>query len=180
MRKPRAKALESSVPTTDCLMPPATLLGCVLLLVVGCASSPVALEGEQIEAFGPAHVLDGQSGPGDRVVWGGRIVGLRNLPDETEIHLVSYPLDRGDRPRVDREPGVRFVLRQSGFLEPVQYAPGRYLTVLGTVAGLEPVAVDEHLLDQPVIVAERIHLWPADIRSWQARTRFSIGVGISL
>lgn len=157
------------------------LIGAVLLcLLAACASSPVAVDGDEVADYGPAHVLDGQSDIGDRVIWGGRILAVRNLADFTEIHMVSYPLDRGDRPRVDREPGVRFVLRQPGFLEPVQYARGRYVTVLGTVAGIEPVAVDEFMLDQPVIDGERIHLWPADISSWQSRTRFSVGVGISL
>ncbi len=158
-----------------------TLLSAALLCVLAaCASSPVAVDGDDVAPYGPAHVLDGQSGIGDRVIWGGRIVALRNLADYTEIHIVSYPLDRGDRPRVDRDPGVRFVLRQPGFLEPVQYARGRYVTVLGTVAGIEAVPVDEFALDQPVIDGERIHLWPADVSSWQSRTRFSVGVGISL
>lgn len=152
----------------------------LLLLISACATSPVTTDADDVQPFGPAHVLDGQSVPGDRVVWGGRIVGIRNLATHTEISVVSYPLDRGDRPRLGREPGVRFVLRQPGFLEPVQYAPGRYLTVLGTVAGTEQREVDQFLAEQPVIEAERLHLWPADVGQWQRQTRFSIGLGISL
>ena len=182
MKKRRARDPGLSVLMIDanCRHWMPTILPLMLLLLSACASSPVAIEGEAVEPHGPAHVLDGQSGPGDRVVWGGRIVSIRNLADHTEIGVVSYPLDRGDRPRLHQDPGVRFLLHHAGFLEPVQYAPGRYLTVLGVVSGIERREVDQFLTEQPVIEAERLHLWPADVSQWQPQTRFSIGLGISL
>lgn len=151
-----------------------------LVLIAGCANSPVARPGIQIEDIGPAHVLAGRGEKGARVVWGGQIVAVRNLSDDTEISVVSYPLDGADRPLTDAEPGVRFLIRQPGFLEPVKYASGRFLTVLGTIDGTEESLVDEFLLTQPVLIAESIHLWPADMRRWSDRTRFSVGVGIRL
>lgn len=149
-------------------------------LLTACASSPVATEADHVQPLGPAHVLDGQAQPGDRVIWGGRIVAVRNLTDYTEIGVVSYPLDRADRPQFDKEPGVRFLLRHPGFLEPVQFAPGRFLTVLGSVSGIDHVEVDEYRLAHPVVEAERLHLWPADTARWSSRTQFSLGIGISL
>lgn len=151
-----------------------------LSMLAACATSPVAPESEAVSPRGPAHVLEEKSRPGDRVIWGGRIVAVRNLADHTELAVVSYPLDRADRPRLAEEPGVRFLVRRSGFLEPVKYAPGRFVTVLGTVAGVEHAEVDEYRLAHPVLAAERIHLWPADASRWQSRTQFSIGLGISL
>jgi len=151
-----------------------------LVLLAACASSPVTTETDQVVPLGPAHVLEGHSRSGERVVWGGRIVEIRNRAEWTEISVVSYPLDRADRPRPQREPGVRFLVRHPGFLEPIQYAPGRFLTVLGTVAGIEHAQVDEHRLRHPVLQAERIHLWPADVSNWQSRTQFSIGLGVRL
>ncbi len=150
------------------------------LLLAACASSPLQTDAEDVAPFGPAHVLSGEATAGDRVIWGGRIAAIRNLADYTEITVVSYPLDRGDRPRIHQEPGVRFVLRQAGFLEPVQFMPGRYLSVLGQVAGLESSPVGDHWMEMPVLEAEQIHLWPADVSRWQSQTRFSVGVGISL
>ncbi|WP_338063046.1 Slp family lipoprotein [Wenzhouxiangella limi] len=150
------------------------------LLLVACATSPVATESDPVLPLGPAHVLEGQSQEGDRVIWGGRIVAVRNLANRTEISVVSYPLDRADRPRLDEEPGVRFLVRRPGFLEPVKYAPGRFVTVLGTVVGIEHAEVDEYRLAHPVLAAERVHLWPAEASRWQSRTQFSIGLGISL
>jgi len=151
-----------------------------LVLITGCATSPVAPPDIQVEDIGPAHVLAGQAEEGTRVVWGGQIVAIRNLAEHTEISVVSYPLDGGDRPLTDLEPGVRFLIRQPGFLEPVKYAPGRFLTVLGMTHGIKESPVDEFVLTQPLLMAEAIHLWPADMRRWSERTRFSIGVGIRL
>lgn len=150
------------------------------LLIGACATSPLDTGAETVAPLGPAHVLSGEAATGERVIWGGRIAATRNLADYTELTVVSYPLDRGDRPRLNAEPGVRFIVRQSGFLEPVQFAPGRYLSVLGQVAGLESAPVGEHWLDMPVLDSEQIHLWPADVSRWQSQTRFSVGVGIRL
>lgn len=156
------------------------MLAVLSLILSACASSPLQTGPDAVAPLGPAHVLSGEATGGERVVWGGRIAAVRNLADYTELTVVSYPLDRGDRPRVSADPGVRFIVRQAGFLEPVQYTPGRYLSVLGQVAGLESSPVGEHWLEMPVLESEQIHLWPADIGQWQSRTRFSVGVGISL
>jgi outer membrane lipoprotein len=152
----------------------------LLMLVSACASSPVALDGDAVTTIGPAHVLEGRGAPGDRVIWGGEIVSVRNLADYTEISVVSYPLDGADRPRINAEPGVRFILHQDGFLEPVKYGPGRFVTAIGNIGGTRQVPVDEYVLTQPILKADRIHLWPADTTRWPGRTRFSIGVGIGL
>ncbi len=151
-----------------------------LFVLTGCATSPVASPDIQVADIGPAHVLAGQGEKGARVVWGGQIVDVRNLAEHTEISMVSYPLDNADRPLTYAEPGVRFLIRQTGFMEPVKFAPGRFLTVLGTVQGIEESRVDAFLLSQPALMAESIHLWPVDMRRWSERTRFSIGVGITL
>lgn len=154
--------------------------GLLAILLSACATSPVATETDQVQSLGPAEVLAGKSQAGDRVVWGGRIVAVRNLAEHTEISVVSYPLNHADRPQFDAEPGVRFLLRRPGFLEPVQYASGRFLTVLGTVSGIEHAEVDQFHLAHPVIEAERIHLWPIDAARRHSGTQFHLGVGIRL
>lgn len=160
--------------------PGAIIVLCLAVLVGGCAQSPVARDVDDVVPHGPAHVLSGESQPGERVVWGGRIVGVENHAGHSELVIASYPLDRADRPRIRQSAGVRFVLIEYGFLEPVEWAPGRFVTVLGTVAGIEERATGEYLHSHPVLEAERLHLWPADPADWQSRTGFNIGVGISL
>lgn len=149
-------------------------------LLFACASSPVADGDIQVAPIGPAHVLAEQGHEGQMVVWGGRIAAVYNLSDRTELEIVSLPLDRADRPRLEAEPGVRFVAVQAGFLEPMQYAPGRYVTLLGSVEGIEQRSVGEFLYDHPVMVTERLHLWPRDTASWRQQPRFSVGIGIRL
>jgi len=150
------------------------------VLLTACASSPVVDDDIAIAPIGPAHVLAESGHEGQMVVWGGRIVSVSNYADFTELEVVSLPLDRGDRPRLGTEPGVRFLLRQPGFLEPMQFGPGRHVTVLGQVQGLEERSVGEYQYQHPVLDAHNLHLWPADPAQWQRRTNFSIGIGIRL
>lgn len=150
------------------------------LIVAGCAPSPISPGDRSVSATGPAHVLDDSSRVGDTVVWGGEIVAVRNLEDATELAVVSRPLDRGDRPSLRAEGGVRFIAIQSGFLEPVNYAPGRFVTVLGVVRGVENRQVGEYSHAHPVLTVDQLHLWPVNPADWQPRTRFSLGVGVRL
>ena len=150
------------------------------VLAAGCASSPVAPGGVEVAPYGPAHVLSGEAQPGDRVVWGGRIVAIDNLAEHTELTVASYPLDRADRPRFREQAGVRFVLIEDGFLEPVEWRRGRYITVLGVVDGIEERVTGEYVHPHPLLQAEKLHLWPADPAEWQRQTGFRLGVGIRL
>ncbi len=147
------------------------------LLLSGCATSPFADSGAVV-AKGPADALRGEIQPGQPVLWGGRIVGVVNAQEATELEILALPLDRADRPRASAEGGVRFVVRYPGFLEPVNYAPGRLLTALGRFVTVETRAVGEFDIEQPVIDARQIELWP--IRDPRPQTQFGIGVGIRL
>lgn len=150
------------------------------LLLATCSTSPLDTGQRPVSDTGPAHVLDNPSRVGDTVVWGGEIVAVRNLEGATELAVSSRPLDRGDRPRVRADGGVRFIAVHPGFLEPVNYARGRFVTVLGVVRGVEERPVDEYSYRHPVVDIEEIHLWPTDPSDWQSRTRFSVGVGVRL
>jgi outer membrane lipoprotein len=156
------------------------LIALLASLLAACAQSPVTPGDAEVAAVGPAHVLAEEGHEGDLVVWGGRIVTVENLAGHSELIVVSLPLDRGDRPRIRSEPGVRFMAVEPGFLEPMQYTPGRYVTILGRVTGIEERTVGEYVYQHPTIEVERLHLWPADTSRWQSSPRFSIGVGIRL
>ncbi len=157
-----------------------TAIGLLLLLAGGCAQSPVAPRDAEVAPYGPAHVLSGDAPAGETVVWGGRIVAVKPLADRTELVIASYPLDRADRPRIRERAGVRFVMVDARFLEPVDWSPGRFVTVLGTIEGIEDRLTGEHLHAHPVIHAERVHLWPADPVEWRTQPVFNIGVGVRL
>lgn len=150
------------------------------LLLAACAPSPIAPGDRTVSGTGPAHVLDDEARVGDTVIWGGEIVAVRNLEEITELAVVSRPLDRGDRPRIRAEGGVRFIAVQRGFLEPVNYAPGRFVTILGEVTGIEERKVGDYSYRHPVLAVDQLHLWPVNPADWQPRTRFSLGVGVRL
>lgn len=151
-----------------------------MALLASCATSPLDTDAREIAPAGPAHVLSGDAAPGETVIWGGEIVAVYNGAEVTELVVVSHPLDRGDRPRLDAEGGVRFVAVHPGFLEPVNHAPGRYVTLLGRVDGIQERHVGEFPVRHPVVAVEQLHLWPRDPRQWDQRPRFSIGVGVRL
>lgn len=98
----------------------------------------------------------------DRVVLGGEILTTTPRTGQTEIEVLARRLRSDDSPeRSDRSPG-RFLVRAAEFLDPAVFAPGRRITVLGTVAGEEQRPVGDLPYRYPAIASEAIRLWPRD------------------
>ena len=78
---------------------------------IGCSSNvPQAIRGDPAEgALKPVSVAqvqqDAESYRGQRVRWGGSIIAVRNLPDNTEIEVLSRPLDSDGEPRAEGASG---------------------------------------------------------------------------
>jgi len=147
-----------------------------LLLAAGCASSPFGAAGARAGDLGPAAALRQPDRTGETVLWGGRIVGIVNAENATELEVLALPLGPGHRPRRDADGGARFVIRHPGFLEPMRYAPGRYVTALGEFVGVESRSVGAFPLDHPVLAAGQLELWPVQPNSSRANVHFGIGV----
>lgn len=136
-----------------------------MVVVAGCATPPFpAALARSADRGLTLHAL--RSNPaghlGSRVILGGEVLATTPKPGETEIVVLSRPLDAGDVPeRTDNTSG-RFLVRAPEFLDPAVYAPGRRLTVLGTVAGHSERRVGDMPYTYPVISAERIKLWPRE------------------
>lgn len=148
----------------------------LLILLTGCATSPFDTGGRDPAELGPGQALERTGSIGADVIWGGRIVGIVNTGDFTELEVLALPLGPGDRPRREADGGARFVIRQPGFLEPMTYAPGRFVTAFGRFAGIESRSVGAFPLDHPVLEAEQIELWPVETNS--SRTSLNLGVGV--
>lgn len=108
-------------------------------------------------------VYDAQTNPekakNKTVKWGGTIAAIKNLADGTQVEIVSRPLTDFGRPyETDRSDG-RFRANLPQFLDPQVYAPGREVTVNGTVSGLENDQVGQFNYSFPLIAATTIHLW---------------------
>jgi outer membrane lipoprotein len=97
---------------------------------------------------------------GRRVRWGGELVATKPGKDETCFEIVQRPLDSEARPRQTDESLGRFLACAPGFYDPAIYAPGREVSVLGSVR--EPVAdtIGEYEYSYARVAAEEIHLWP--------------------
>lgn len=156
------------------------LASATVFLLSACATPPFELGERQLSEFSPVQALHHPDAQGALVMWGGQIVAVHNYATESVMEIVSLPLDGGGRPRLKDEAGVRILVRVAGFLEPVVYASGRYLTALGTVQGEDTVTAGETLLRVPVLLAEDWELWPQDQSEWRPRVNFGLGVGIRL
>ncbi len=99
---------------------------------------------------------------GKRVRWGGVIASVHNEANQTVIEIVSRPLDsRGKPVDTDRSAG-RFVARVKGFLDPVVYAPGRKITVVGSILGAEKRKIDAYEYQYVVVRVDSFKLWAVE------------------
>lgn len=135
------------------------------LALGGCASQiPQAIRTEPAQ---PTTVAQVQQAPaalaGRQVRWGGRIVATINLPDSTEIEVLSRALNTDGRPRTGAPGQGRFIARATGFLDPAEYAEDRELTVTGPILGVETRKVGEYPYAYPVVAAQTRYLWPKSL-----------------
>ena len=151
-----------------------------LVVLAGCATDPFAgrLPPDLDRAVTPEKAASmADEVRGRAVLWGGVIVDVRNLKDTTEIAVLAYPLDDYSFPDSSKSPMGRFIVRYSGFLDPLDYAPGRLLTVLGQVDGVDKGKVGDAPYTFPVVKSSSLHLWNRN-HSPQSNVMFGIGVGI--
>jgi outer membrane lipoprotein len=138
-----------------------SLLLVALVLVSACASTVP----EPIRRAPPTDVraAEVQRAPesyrGTLVRWGGPIVAVHNLKDETRIEIVSRRLDANGRPLAEDRSEGRFIARVSGFLDPAVHSTGREITVTGRVEGKTEQQIGEFAYTYPLVQAEEIHLW---------------------
>lgn len=148
-----------------------------LLLLLGCSSSPV-LQTEGVNQHLTAkQVADAGYGmAGKRVVWGGVIINSSNLKNGSRLEILSYPLNKRLRPQIDKLAGSRFFAYQQGYLETVDYAAGRQVTLVGSIRGNEEAQLGEHNYRYPSLNIEQLHLWSQKNQDSEPRVRFGFGI----
>lgn len=153
------------------------LLTLFSLLLGACSSTPVLQTEGSNRELTPQQVLEG--GPslvGSRVVWGGVIVNTTNLKEQSRLEVLAYPLDSKLRPQSGTTAGTRFLAYYPGYLESVDYAPGRQVSMVGTTRESEEGRLGEHSYRYPVLEVEQLHLWPVSLPQSEPKVRFGIGV----
>ncbi|WP_041595676.1 Slp family lipoprotein [Halorhodospira halophila] len=158
------------------------LLPAAAVVLLGCAAGAPFERNDDLSTELTARdaAAAGDDAVGSEVLWAGRIVGVEHLEDTTRLEVVSYPLERSQRPRTGASPQGRFLVDYPGFLESADHRPGRLVTVRGPVEALRTGRVGEQELTYPVVATDAVHLWPqaAAARS-QPQVRFGVGVMFS-
>jgi len=113
---------------------------------------------------------------GKIVLWGGTILDGKNLKDQTRLEILAYPLDEDGWPDRDQKPLGRFLAIHQGYLETADYGPGRLVSVVGTISGVEKGKVGETRYTYPIIQVKQQHLWPKSGRKSDTRVHFGVGV----
>jgi outer membrane lipoprotein len=138
------------------------LLTLIALSLTGCASTiPRPIRDSQAV---PVEVNQVQRTPqqfkGQQVRWGGTIVAVHNGPNETEIEVLSRPLDSEGEPLTNGEGRGRFIVEITGFIDPAVYAKERELTVVGPIIRTETRQVGDFPYIYPIIRGDHYYLWP--------------------
>ncbi len=129
-----------------------------LFAAVACTS--VQFEGtENRLSLMPSEVA-GSSLLGETVVWGGRVLSLRRVDGGYDLEVMAYPLDAGNRPRLDAAPGGRVVARYPNELSESRFAPGTAVTLAGVLEKGRSAEIDGYRLVLPEVATRRIHPWP--------------------
>lgn len=152
------------------------------LVLTGCATGPrYDTDGVEIDLSPEDVVAEPDAWVDSRVIWGGRILGVEHLEDETVVEMIAYPLDRHQGPLVTMAPTGRYLVDYPGFLETADFGDGRRLTVTGSVTAVREGRVGERTLAYPVVEPDDLYLWPeyAERRPAEPRVRFGVGIMIT-
>lgn len=111
----------------------------MLLLLAGCAHSPIVESWRQAAANQPSFEeinADPEAFTGQKVILGGEVARAKFQPEVAEIEIWQKRLDSGDRPEESFGPSQgRFLVRCTGALDPADYFRGSPITVAGEIQG---------------------------------------------
>ena len=154
---------------------------CVLGLALAACAKSVPDDPSIDRALTPARaVADLAANRGHKVQWGGVIIGSKNLKDRTQFEVLAYPLDKDGRPQRNQAPLGRFLALKDGYVETVDYAAGRLLTITGPLQETRNDKLGEADYIYPLIAADDLKLWQERAPREEPRVRFGVGIGIGL
>ena len=118
---------------------------------------------------------------GSSLTWGGVVVEVRNLRDRTILEVVSHPLADDGQPETGEPSQGRFLADRRGFLEPRDYAPGRLVTVTGSLLGYQDGTVAGADYRFPAVAADELRVWDEVPRQSGFGSRTPrVGVGVNV
>jgi outer membrane lipoprotein len=147
-----------------------------LLALTACTPAPVFKTSAPTPMLTPLDAtVDADHYRNSQVVWGGEVIEVHNRSDVSEIVILAYPLDAGQRPQRGDNGLGRFIAILPGYVESYDYPPGRFVTITGKLNGSREDLIDEQRYRYAIVSADETHLWPVDFdeRKWH------IGIGVS-
>ena len=149
------------------------------VLLGACAETPNFDTSNVVATITPTQATkESEMLRGQRVLWGGVIINSINMANTTRIEVLAYPLDGNQRPTLGSEPMGRFLINRQGYLETVDYAPGRQITVVGTITGTEKGKLGESEYLYPLIESEQLHLWSKETGGGSQGPNVSFGSNV--
>lgn len=156
----------------------------VLSLLGGCASDvPLVIREPLPDNPTLANVQNDPKAFVDRRVrWGGTIVSVKSVANQTELEILAKVVAADGRP----EPGDvslgRFLVGSDGFLDPAIYSANREVTVYGVLDDVLVRNIGEHAYKYPRVKAIQVYLWPeqSGYGDGASYPEFHIGVGIGV
>lgn len=155
----------------------------MLALVTACASQrviPDTLEPLVDRAVTFRDVMDvPDSHQGKIVVFGGEVLKAKRLKEGTQIELLQLPLDKNERPILDRQRSQgRFLATQQEFLDPATIAAGAKMTIVGELSKTKVEHLDDVEYRYPVLIVKHLHTWTEPSSNYmRPQPGFSIGIG---
>lgn len=153
-----------------------------LLMLVACAPAPIYKNTAGAISTAPFQVAQTpERFAGESVIWGGRIVQVKNFSDHSEIELLAYPLDSSQRPKANDSGSGRFIAMMPGYVEPLDYPAGSPMTVSGKLNGSRAGKVGQADYVFPLVSVAQSHVWTAaEMRQGHNNIHFGLGLGVGI
>jgi outer membrane lipoprotein len=150
------------------------------LALSACAPAPIYKATPSTVAVPPAQVArqPERYGTAD-VIWGGRIVQVKNYADHSEVEVLAYPLDSSQRPKADDTGSGRFIAAMPGYVESLDFPAGGLITVSGRLNGTRTGNVGQASYTFPLVSVNQSHVWTAkEMQGGHPNINFGVGVGV--
>ncbi|CCO49378.1 putative Starvation lipoprotein Slp paralog [Vibrio nigripulchritudo SOn1] len=132
------------------------------LLISACSSLPEQLTAQSENVITDYPTFASSSEQNVDVRLGGLIASVTNLEKQSRIEVVNLPISKTGKPDISTDANGRFVAYVEGFVDPVTFAEGRVVTVVGKSQPTEKGKVGEFEYTFPVMNAYGVHLWKVE------------------
>lgn len=141
-------------------------LSCLLLLALSGCMHAISKEGrakvDSDTAFSAIYA-DPQQHLGERILAGGLILSIKSEESHDTLEVLAFELDCTGEPVDIDDSGERFLARTAQKLDE-RFEPGLLVTLTGTVAGAETVALTGRDYRYPLLLMHEVHLWDEPFR----------------